>query len=111
MDNENREPMTYDEHEALLIQVSNANGDVGSMTEALQSLRDNYKYTRESYDANRTELEELNDKYKKLEQKNLDLFMRISADDKKDKENEDIEKDDEVENLSYDDLFDERQGG
>jgi hypothetical protein len=111
MVNENREPMTYDEHEALLIQVSNANGDVGSMTEALQSLRDNYKYTRESYDANRTELESLNDKYKKLEQKNLDLFMRISADDKKDKENEDIEKDDEVKDLSYNDLFDERQGG
>lgn len=111
MDNENREPMTYDEHETLLIQVSNANGDVGSMTEALQSLRDNYKYIRESYDANRTELEMLNDKYKKLEQKNLDLFMRISADDKKEKENEDIEKDDEVENLSYNELFEERQGG
>lgn len=111
MDNENREPMTYDEHEALLIQVSNANGDVGSMTEALQSLRDNYKYTRESYDANRTELEMLNDKYKKLEQKNLDLFMRVSAQDKKGDENEDIEKDSDLEALDYEDLFDERQGG
>lgn len=111
MDEERNEPMTYDEHEALLIQVSNANGDVGSMTEALQSLRDNYRLTRDSYDANRTELETLNDKYKKLEQKNLDLFMRISAEDKKEDENEDIEKDSDLETLSYDDLFDERQGG
>nr|DAF09952.1 MAG TPA: Phi29 scaffolding protein [Caudoviricetes sp.] len=110
MDNE-REPMTYDEHEALLIQVSNANGDVGSMTEALQSLRENYRMTRDSYDANRTELEALNEKYKKLEQRNLDLFMRVSAEDKKDEENEDIEKDNEIEDLTYDDLFNERQGG
>lgn len=111
MDEERKEPMTYDEHEALLIQVSNANGDVGSMTEALQSLRDNYRLTRDSYDTNRTELEALNDNYKKLEQKNLDLFMRISAQDKKDDENEDIEKDGDLKTLSYDDLFDERQGG
>lgn len=111
MDEERKEPMTYDEHEALLIQVSNANGDVGSLTEALQSLRENYKLTRDSYDTNRKELEALNDKYKKLEQKNLDLFMRISAQDKKDDENEDIEKDSDLETLSYDDLFDERQGG
>ncbi len=110
MDNE-REPMTYDEHEALLIQVSNANGDVGSMTEALQSLRENYRMTRDSYDANRAELEALNEKYKKLEQRNLDLFMRVSAEDKKDEENEDIEKDNEIEDLTYDDLFNERQGG
>lgn len=110
MDNE-REPMTYDEHEALLIQVSNANGDVGSVTEALQSLRENYRMTRDSYDANRTELEALNEKYKKLEQRNLDLFMRVSAEDKKDEENEDIEKDNEIEDLTYDDLFNERQGG
>lgn len=110
MDNE-REPMTYDEHEALLIQVSNANGDVGSMTEALQSLRENYRMTRDSYDANRTELEALNEKYKKLEQRNLDLFMRVSSEDKKDEENEDIEKDNEIEDLTYDDLFNERQGG
>lgn len=110
MDNE-REPMTYDEHEALLIQLSNANGDVGSMTEALQSLRENYRMTRDSYDANRTELEALNEKYKKLEQRNLDLFMRVSAEDKKDEENEDIEKDNEIEDLTYDDLFNERQGG
>ena len=110
MDNE-REPMTYDEHEALLIQVSNANGDVGSMTEALQSLRENYRMTRDSYDANKTELEALNEKYKKLEQRNLDLFMRVSAEDKKDEENEDIEKDNEIEDLTYDDLFNERQGG
>lgn len=111
MDEERKEPMTYDEHEALLIQVSNANGDVGSLTEALQSLRDNYRLTRDSYDANRTELEALNDKYKKLEQKNLELFMRISAEDKKEDENEDIEKDAEVKDLSFDDLFNERQGG
>ena len=37
--------------------------------------------------------------------------MRISAQDKKDDENEDIEKDSDLETLSYDDLFDERQGG
>lgn len=111
MDEERKEPMTYDEHEALLIQVSNANGDVGSLTEALQSLRENYKLTRDSYDTNRKELEALNDKYKKLEQKNLDLFTRISAQGKKDDENEDIEKDSDLETLSYDDLFDERQGG
>lgn len=111
MDEENRLPMTYDEHEALLIQVLNANGDVGSMTEALQSLRDNYRLTRDSYDANVTELEALNNKYKKLEQKNLDLFMRVSAEDKKEDKNEDIEKDSDLEELSYEDLFDERQGG
>lgn len=111
MDEERKEPMTYDEHEALLIQVTNANGDVGSLTEALQSLRDNYRLTRDSYDTNRTELEALNDKYKKLEQKNLDLFMRVSAQDKKDDENEDIEKDSDLEALDYEDLFDERQGG
>lgn len=111
MDEERKEPMTYDEHEALLLQVSNANGDIGSLTEALQSLRDNYRLTRDSYDANITELEELNDKYKKLEQKNLNLFMRISAEDKKDDENEDVEKDSDLEELSYEDLFDERQGG
>lgn len=111
MDKERKEPMTYDEHEALLIQVSNANGDVGSMTEVLQSLRDNYRLTRDGYDTNRTELETLNDKYKKLEQKNLDLFMRVSAQDKKDDENEDIEKDDDLKALDYDDLFNERQGG
>ena len=113
MDEEIKEPMTYDEHEALLIQVSNANanGDVGSLTEALQSLRDNYRLTRDSYDTNRTELEALNDKYKKLEQKNLDLFMRVSAEDKKEDENKDIEKDSNLEELSYEDLFDERQGG
>lgn len=111
MDEERKKPMTYDEHEALLIQLSNANGDVGSLTEALQSLRENYKLTRDGYDTNRKELEALNDKYKKLEQKNLDLFMRISAQDKKDDENEDIEKDSDLETLSYDDLFDERQGG
>lgn len=111
MEDEKKEPITYDEHEALLIQVSNANGDVGSMTEALQSLRDNYKLARESYDTNKTELEALNDKYKKLEQKNLDLFMRVTAEDKKEEEKEDIEKDDELEDLKYEDLFDERQGG
>ena len=111
MDEERKEPMTYDEHEALLIQVTNANGDVGSLTEALQSLRDNYRLTRDSYDTNRTELEALNDKYKKLEHKNLDLFMRVSAQDKKDDENEDIEKDSDLEALDYNDLFDERQGG
>ena len=111
MDEERKEPMTYDEHEALLIQVSNANGDVGSLTEALQSLRDNYRLTRDSYDANKTELETLNEKYKKLEQKNLDLFMRVTAEDKKEDENEDIEKDSELDELTYDDLFDERQGG
>lgn len=111
MDEERKEPMTYDEHEALLIQVSNANGDVGSLTEALQSLRENYRLTRDSYDTNKTELETLNDKYKKLEQKNLDLFMRISAEDKKEDENEDIKKDSELDELTYEDLFDERQGG
>lgn len=111
MDEERKEPMSYDEHEALLIQVSNAGGDVGSMTEALQSLRDNYRVTRDSYDASRTELEALNDKYKKLEQKNLDLFMRISAEDKKEDESEDTEKDSDSGELSYDDLFDEKQGG
>lgn len=111
MGEERKEPMTYNEHEALLIQVSNANGDVGGLTEALQSLRENYKLTRDGYDTSRKELEALNDKYKKLEQKNLDLFMRISAQDKKDDENEDIEKDSDLETLSYDDLFNERQGG
>ena len=111
MDEERKEPMTYDEHEALLIQVSNANGDVGSLTEALQSLRENYKLTRDGYDTNRKELEALNDKYKKLEQKNLDLFMRVTAEDKKEEEKEDIEKDDELEDLKYEDLFNERQGG
>ena len=111
MDEERKEPMTYDEHEALLIQVSNANGDVGSLTEALQSLRENYRLTRDSYDTNKTELETLNDKYKKLEQKNLDLFMRISAEDKKEDENEDIKKDSELDELTYEELFDERQGG
>lgn len=111
MDEERKEPMTYDEHEALLIQVSKANGDVGSITEALQSLRDNYRLTRDSYDAGRTELEALNDKYKELEQKNLDLFMRISAEDKKEDESEDTEKDSDSGELSYDDLFDEKQGG
>lgn len=108
---ERTEPMTYDEHEALLIQVSNANGDVGSLTEALQSLRDNYRLIRNSYDTNRTELEAFNDKYKKLEQKNLDLFMRISAEDKKEDEEEDIEKDSELDDLTFEDLFDKRQGG
>ena len=107
---EERGPLSYDEHEALLIQVSNANGDVGSMTEALQSIRDNYRVTTDSYNTNLEELKALNDKYHELERKNLDLFMRISSDDKKEDENKDIEKDSDVE-LSYNDLFDERQGG
>lgn len=108
---EERRPLSYDEHEALLIQVSNANGDVGSMTEALQSIRDNYRLTTDSYNTNLAELNALNDKYHELERKNLDLFMRISSDDKKEDENKDIEKDSDLEELSYDDLFDERQGG
>lgn len=108
---EERRPLSYDEHEALLIQVSNANGDVGSMTEALQSIRDNYRLTSDSYNTNLAELNALNDKYHELERKNLDLFMRISSDDKKEDENKDIEKDSDLEELSYDDLFEERQGG
>ena len=111
MDNDERKPLTVDEHEALLIQISNANGNVGSMTEALQSLRENYNFTRESYDNNVSELQSMNDRYKELEQKNLDLFMRVSADKTKADEKEDIEKDDKVEELTYEDLFDERQGG
>ena len=108
---EERRPLSYDEHEALLIQVSNANGDVGSMTEALQSIRDNYRLTTDSYNTNLAELNALNDKYHELERKNLDLFMRISSDDKKEDENKDIEKDSDLEELSYNDLFEERQGG
>lgn len=104
-------PITYDEHEALLIQISNANGDVGSMTEALQSLRDNYRDTTDTYEKTSGELNDLNERYKDLQQKNLDLFMKVSAEDTKDKEDADIEKDDRVEELSYEDLFDERQGG
>lgn len=108
---EERRPLSYDEHEALLIQVSNANGDVGSMTEALQSIRDNYRLTTDSYNTNLAELNALNDKYHELERKNLDLFMRISSNDKKEDENKDIEKDSDLEELSYNDLFEERQGG
>lgn len=111
MDEKERQPLTYDEHEAILIQLSNAGGDVGSMTEALQSLRDNYRYTSDSYSAKIEELNALNDKYRMLEKQNLELFMKLSSQETKEKENEDIEKDDEVEELSYDDLFDERQGG
>lgn len=108
---EERRPLSYDEHEALIIQVSNANGDVGSMTEALQSIRDNYRLTTDSYNTNLAELNALNDKYHELERKNLDLFMRISSDDKKEDENKDIEKDSDLEEMSYNDLFEERQGG
>lgn len=108
---EERRPLSYDEHEALLIQVSNANGDVGSMTEALQSIRDNYRLTSDSYNTNLAELNALNERYRELERKNLDLFMRISSEDKKEDENKDIEKDSDLEELSYDDLFEERQGG
>lgn len=108
---EERRPLSYEEHEALLIQVSNANGDVGSMTEALQSIRDNYRLTTDSYNTNLAELNALNDKYHELERKNLDLFMRISSDEKKEDENKDIEKDSDLEELSYNDLFEERQGG
>lgn len=105
---EERRPLSYDEHEALLIQVSNANGDVGSMTAALQSIRDNYRLTSDSYNTNLAELNALNDRYRELERKNLDLFMRISSDDKKEDENKDIEKDSDLEELSYDDLFEQR---
>lgn len=108
---ERREPLSYDEHEALLIQVGNANGDVGSMTEALQSLRDNYRLTTDSYQSSLSELSDLHERYQELERKNLDLFMRISSNDKKDDENEDVEKDSNLEELTYDDLFEERQGG
>lgn len=103
--------MTYDEHEALLIQIANADGDVGSVTEALQSLRDNYRLADDEIRDSAEKIQSMSDEYEKLQKQNLDLFMRVSSEKTKEDEEEDIKKDDEVEELSIDDLFEERQGG
>lgn len=103
--------MTYDEHEALLIHIANAGGDVGSVTEALQSLRDNYRLADDEIRDSAEKIQSMSDEYEKLQKQNLDLFMRVSSEKTKEDEEEDIEKDDEVEELSIDDLFEERQGG
>ena len=103
--------MTYDEHEALLMQIANAGGDVGSVTEALQSLRDNYRLTDDEIRDSAEKIQSMSNDYEKLQKQNLDLFMRVTNEKTKEDEEEDIKKDDEVEELSIDDLFEERQGG
>lgn len=108
--------MTKEERESRIQQILNANGDIPIITEALMAIRDEFddydsrwaerNTEREKYIA---EAEQLREENRKLKEKNYDLFMRISGDEVKEDQKEDIKEDGE--NLTFEELFETKERG
>lgn len=98
---------TIDEHENILNELANSNGDVTILTANLQKLRENYSECEEEMENEHKELETQKTRVRELEKQNLNLFMRVTDDKasfengKKHKQNEDEEE----KTYSLNDLF------
>lgn len=99
---------TNEEHENILNELANSNGDVSILTANLQRLRENYAECEEEMEKEHQELETQKTRVRELEKQNLNLFMRVTDDKanfengKKHKSNEDEE---EEKTYSLNDLF------
>lgn len=98
-------PLTVDEHEAILVKVANAGDDVGTITESLQQLRDNYTRMSDNYIELASEIAQEKERYSDLQRKNMDLFLKVTA--AENKEITDDPKEDPIEeDLKFENLFD-----
>ncbi len=105
MSDEKYTPLTVDEHEAILVKVANAGDDVGTITESLQQLRDNYTRMSDNYIELASEIAQEKERYSDLQRKNMDLFLKVTASENKEITDEPKEEVIE-EDLKFENLFD-----